>query len=219
MYFVLFFVELFILFLLSNILTQHLSSFFYRITHSRKATIYLLAILFFPGTFIHEISHYVMARLLFVRAYQIEFFPKLHGETVKLGSVTMERSDFFRRLLIGMAPFFFGTVILLGSLYYAVTHNWQNNYVLLLIIGYCLFEIGNTMFSSKKDMEGAVELIAVCLVIGSLLFFFDVHISSINPSAVISNPVLVKVFQKGTYFLLAPLLIDGIVIGILKLLK
>jgi hypothetical protein len=219
MYIFVFFLELFILFLLSNTVTRLLSIFFHRITHSKKATIYILAILFFPGTFIHEISHYFMANILFVPAFKIEFFPKLTGNNVKLGSVTIEKSDFFRRLLIGMAPFFFGTTILLGTIYLAIHYGLLNNHVVLILIGYLLFEIGNTMFSSKKDMEGAIELLVILFIIIGILFFFDIHLSFFNTHTLFTNPFLQRVFQKSTYYLLVPLGIDTIVIFLLKLLK
>jgi len=219
MYLVAFFIELFILFLLSNTLTRLLTIFFHRITHSKKVTIYLLAVLFFPGTLIHELSHYFMAHILFVPAYHIEFFPKLEGHTVKLGSVTIEKSDFFRRLLIGMAPFFFGTSILLGIIYLAISYELINNPFIFLGIGYLVFEIGNTMFSSKKDLEGAVELLIILLIIIILLFFFDVHIPFLNINILFTNPLLIRVFQKGMYYLLVPLAIDILLIFLLKLLK
>src|SRR5471030_284135 len=109
--------ELFFLFLLSQRLTRSLSFFFYKVTKSKKITILLLALLFLPGTFIHELAHYLMAIILFVHAEGLELIPKIQEHDVKLGSVQIERTDPFRRLLIGMAPFLFGTSILLSLLY------------------------------------------------------------------------------------------------------
>src|SRR5260221_5738718 len=113
-----FFIELFLLFFLSKQLTMVVSRYFFRISHSKNLTVYLMALLFFPGTLIHELSHFLMAHLVMVQTGKIEFWPKLEGDTVKLGSVEVAKTDPFRRLLIGMAPFLFGTVILLALLFY-----------------------------------------------------------------------------------------------------
>src|SRR5438105_14179391 len=129
-----FFAELFALFLLSRVLTRLLSVFFHRITRSQTITIYLIALLFFPGTLIHELAHFFMARLLFVPVANMEFIPKLNGSTVKLGSVSIARTDPIRRLLIGMAPFFIGTSILLGVLFLATRNNLFANRIFVMLI-------------------------------------------------------------------------------------
>src|SRR5438045_1842305 len=116
-YALIFLSELLILFFLSRLLTRNLSSLLYHTTRSQKATIYLMALLFFPGTVIHELSHAIMAGLLFVHTGHIELWPKLEGQHVKLGSVAIAHTDIFRRFLIGAAPFFFGTTLLLGLLF------------------------------------------------------------------------------------------------------
>lgn len=214
-----FFTELFLIFLLSRTLTQLLSLFFFRFTKSKKATIYLLALLFFPGTFIHEIAHYFMARILFIRAYSIEFFPKLDHHTVKLGSVIMEKPDFFRGFFIGIAPFLIGVTAILSILFLIVNGNYWQNYLLLFFAGYAVFEISNTMFSSKKDMEGAIEFIFLLLFLSLIIFFFQLNTSLIHFDFLFSNPLLNKTFQQGSLLLVFPFSLDLLVICMLKLLK
>lgn len=215
----LFFIELFILFLLSHVVTKKLSRFFYHITHSAKTTIYLLALLFFPGTLLHELSHFFMAQLLFVPVGKMEFVPKLEGNSVKLGSVSIARTDIFRRLLIGMAPFFFGTSILLGILFLAAQNNLFEQPLFILLIGYAVFEIGNTMFSSKKDLEGAIELLLAIFVISIVLYFAGVRLPALNTEAFFAQPRVMTVFEKGTLFLLFPLILDILIIGLLKFFR
>jgi hypothetical protein len=218
-YIIVFFSEFFFLFLISQTLTKLVSLFFYRITHNKKLTLCLIALLFFPGTCVHELSHYFMARILFVKVYQIEFFPKLEGTNVKLGSVLLARSDIFRRLLIGMAPFFVGTTILLGTLYSVVKCNLIANWGITFIVGYILFEIGNTMFSSKKDMEGAIELLTILFIIIAICFFFHIPFPFINNSFLLTNPVILKVLQKGILYLSVPIGLDLVSIVLLRLMR
>lgn len=215
----LFFGELFFLFLLSRELTRALSYLFYRFTRSTTTTIYLLAILFLPGTFIHELAHYFMAIVLFVHAEGLELIPKLQEHGVKLGSVQIARSDPFRRLLIGMAPFLFGTLIIFGLLYAAETNHMFSHLWFVLLLGYAVFEIGNTMFSSRKDMEGALELLVGVFIVILFLYFLGFRASSLHFDEFLAQPVVQTLFQKGCLFLIAPLLIDIVVIGVLRFMR
>lgn len=171
-YLLIFFAELLILFTLSKTLTNLLFGFFYGTTRSKKASIYLMSILFLPGTLIHELAHGFMATLLFVPVGKMELLPKLVGNNLKLGSIEIERTDPVRRLLIGAGPFIFGVFILLGIFLYGARADLFTNQLFIIIAGYAVFEIGNTMFSSKKDMEGALELILAVLAIVLILYFW-----------------------------------------------
>lgn len=213
----LFFIELFILFLLSRILTSSLSIFFFRIIRSKRFTIYLLAFLFFPGTLLHEVAHAAMARLLFVPVYHIEFLPKLEGDSVKLGSVSIAKTDHIRRLLIGMAPFLIGTISLLFIFFFTQKNQLFINAAVDCIVGYVAFEISNTMFSSKKDLEGAIELLLILFLVVGLLYLLGFRLPEINPTAYLNSRPIRQAFEKGDFFLSIPLFIDATIIGLIKL--
>src|SRR5258708_2217433 len=106
--------ELILLFLVSKLLSTQLYLFFYSVTHSQKATIYWMAILFFPGVVVHELAHALVASLLFVPVGAIEFFPKMIGNSIKLGSVQVGKSDFVRSFFIGVAPVLVGAFVIFG---------------------------------------------------------------------------------------------------------
>lgn len=143
----------FALFFLSRNVTKLLSRLFLKMFHSHAAAIYLLSFLFLPGVVLHELSHLLIANILFVPTGEVEFFPEIHGNEVKMGSVAVAKTDPFRRFLIGVAPVIGGLgILLLSSAYLSGDlFSWQN--ALLL---YIVFQIANTMFSSGKDMEGAL---------------------------------------------------------------
>lgn len=215
----LFFGELLFLFFLSRTVTRSLSFLLYRLTRSKKITIHLLAFLFFPGTAVHELAHAITAGVLGVRVGTIEFVPVIEGDHVKLGSVQVAQTDFFRRFLIGAAPFFWGTAIILGLLYFMVSNDLLHNALMILFVGYIVFEIGNTMFSSRKDMEGALELFITltCLII--IFYFLGVRLPAINPTALFERPLLMSMLTSGSIYLAVPILLDLLFIGLLKLLK
>src|SRR3990167_10497015 len=106
-----FFVFLFETILLA-LLTRHSSSYFLRFFHSisgsEKAAVILFSILFFPGTLLHELAHWFAAKLLFVHTSGMEFLPQIEGDSIKLGSVSIAKTDPIRRLLIGVTPVLVG---------------------------------------------------------------------------------------------------------------
>lgn len=152
-------VEIFFLFFSSRLLTKSLSFL----------PINLISVIFLPGIVVHELSHLLFASLFFVRAGEIEFMPKVEGRSVKLGSVSIAKTDPIRRFLIGVAPVIFGTLII--SLILSFIRTLTAPLYVNVLIFYVLFVIGNTMFSSRKDMEGsAILLILVIIFLGALYF-------------------------------------------------
>lgn len=126
----------------------------------------LISFIFLPGIIIHELSHFFVASLLFIPTGEIEFMPKVEGQSIKLGSVAIGRSDPIRRFLIGVAPVILGIVVIYVVLSFAKSSAAPLSLNFLLF--YSLFVIGNTMFSSRKDMEGAlVLLISIFIILGA----------------------------------------------------
>lgn len=170
--------EFVVLFVTSRFLFKSIFVLLYFVTHSQKVSIFLISFFFLPGVFIHEVAHLVVAELLQVKTHGIEFIPELSGNSLKMGSVQVEKSDIFRRLFIGVAPLIVGSLILVLSLfllgkvytYDAIFSSWTS-FALSLLIGVIVFIITNTMFSSKKDVGGLVEtLVVVGILIGALFF-------------------------------------------------
>lgn len=215
-YFFIFVAELLLLFLSSRLVTKSLFAFFYRLTRQEHLTVYITAILFFPGVVIHELAHALTAGVLMVPVGDIEFLPKLSHDGLKLGSVQFARTDPIRRALIGLAPILLGGALLLLVLWYyfsnifsvADSQWWQH-----VLVGYILFELGNTMFSSKKDMEGFIPLaIVVVLLLGTLYFL---GINWIEQAARFLNASQVNAFfEQITLLLLVPLGINAFFISL-----
>lgn len=134
----------------------------------------VISLLFLPGIIIHELSHLLFASLLFVPAGEIEFLPKREGQNVKLGSVSIAKTDPIRRFLIGISPFIFGVLVISAVLSFTKSTN-SPLYVNLLIF-YTLFVTGNTMFSSQKDLEGALVLLTLIAILSGALFFSGVRV-------------------------------------------
>jgi hypothetical protein len=213
----LFVLELFLLYFLSHNVSVLFSRFFYRLTRNKNLTVNLLALLFLPGTILHEIAHWTTAKTLFVPVGKISLLPKMETGGVILGSVSMGKTDPVRRLLIGTAPVFFGVGIIVGALYFASKNNLLNNYWSILLLAYIVFEIGNTMFSSKKDMEGTIGLLLVVILLGGICYLLGLRIQVGAIVTFLSRPFVMAIFQKGGIYLLLPIVVDAIFISVLRI--
>ncbi len=172
----------------------------------------MLAFLFLPGTFLHELSHFLMAKALRVRTVGFTLIPKIGSDSIVLGSVGIEKPDPIRRFLIGIAPFLIGTTLLLFGIHFFNSLNLPLNSPYTLIFIYALFTISNTMFSSKKDLEGALELLLIALLIVGLLFLLGFRIDATT------LPLPLTLLEQSIRLLLIPLGIDLVVLIITMVL-
>ncbi|MCR4324448.1 MAG: hypothetical protein NUV69_02050 [Candidatus Curtissbacteria bacterium] len=158
------------LFLLSRVLTSSLLMLLFRLTRSKRLAIGIFSFLFLPGTVIHEFSHAATAQILGVYVGEMNLTPKIGEKDIQLGSVQIAESDPFRHFLIGVAPLIVGLfLIILNITIYS--RLGLTGFLPAAVLFYILFQIGNTMFSSSRDMEGAIELgIAVGLILGVVYF-------------------------------------------------
>lgn len=200
----LFILELFVLFVLSHVFSKMFSQILLTITRSQTLTIQILSFIFLPGVILHEIAHWFVAGMLLVPTGEMEFIPQIQGNSVKLGSVAVAHTDPFRRFLIGVAPVIVGLCAMFGIFAYLSPFIPQANWQTLVSV-YAFFELGNTMFSSKKDMEGALFLFGFLFILAALLYFLGFRLSVVSLNAFLSQPFLQSFFQKADIMLLFPL--------------
>lgn len=208
-YLFIFLAELISLFFFSRLLTNSIARLFFTITRSHKTTISLLAVLYLPGTIIHELAHVIVAGALLVQSGEIEFMPQVRDDGIKLGSAEIEKTDPFRRAIIGLAPVLVGSASILGLIYYLNRLFSQNSASILafIIIFILIFMLSNTMFSSKKDLEGTVSVLILILsfIIGIYLLGFG---SAFNWVGELYERHYRETFKLASVFMLVPIGID-----------
>ena len=90
-------------------LHYELQALFFIITHRVDVSLVLFSLIFFPGVLLHEVSHFLTARLLGVRTGRLSLIPKpLPNGRLQLGYVETVRVDVVRDALIGLAPLLVG---------------------------------------------------------------------------------------------------------------
>lgn len=217
LYFLIFFSELILLFFLSKKLVNCLARIIYRFTRSHKVVVHALAVIFLPGTIIHELAHLLFAGVMLVRVGELNVIPEIEGESVKLGSVQIGHTDPFRRTIIGVAPVLLG-MILIFALFVLVKIGVSPWWQILLGL-YFIFQIGNTMFSSKKDIEGSLLFIILTLALAVIVF---VAVYFLAPSLLtelnkINFDFAVPFFKQAAIYLIIPLSLDLLIILLTKL--
>ena len=161
--------------------------------------IYFVIVL--PGVIIHELSHWLMAKLLGVRVSLPAIGPVRRGRSkrVSLGSVRVGKVDPVRASLIGMAPLLGGSAVILlignlvlrvGDLADAVAGQGVGGALgQMAQVGdfwlwlYLIFAVSNAMLPSESDMAAVRPvLIFLGIVAAAVLVFSGVR--GISPGLV-----------------------------------
>ncbi|MEW5938081.1 MAG: hypothetical protein AB1750_00350 [Chloroflexota bacterium] len=171
---------------LQRLLHREIQAVFLILTRHPALTIGLYSMLFFPGVLLHELSHFLMARLLGVRTGGFSLLPHVtEDQRLILGYVETVRSDWLRDSLIGLAPLISGGLFV----WYAAAKHlhllalWQfiqNGQTELLAMGlqaiptvkdfplwfYLTFAVSSTMLPSESDRHAWTPL---AMIVGGLL--------------------------------------------------
>ena len=79
------------------------------LTTRADVTMVVFSLIFFPGVLLHELSHYLVAKLLFVPTGGFSLIPRsMPNGTLRLGYVEVSKTDLLRDSIIGAAPLIAG---------------------------------------------------------------------------------------------------------------
>ncbi len=166
---------------------QHLHGVAYLFTRNKDAAVLLYAVPLFPGVVLHELSHWMMAKLVGVRTSSLSLLPKRdRSGHIRLGSVVIERTDPIRASLIGVAPLISCSVVVLFIGYWVFGVSTMGEALLrgdvaaiaatflemlhvpdMWLWLYLLFALANAMLPSSSDRETwPPVLLFLALVIG-----------------------------------------------------
>ena len=103
-----------LLVVLQRFLHREIQAFFLILTRRTGLTEAIFALIFLPGVFLHELSHFLMAKLLGVQTGKFSLIPQAQPNgRLRLGYVETASGGFIRDALIGAAP------LVIGSLFVA----------------------------------------------------------------------------------------------------
>lgn len=195
---------------------KFVSQLFLKIARNENLAIRLFHLFLLPGVIIHELAHLIVAEAMLVRTGGLSFTPEPDKDKIVMGSVGIEETDPIRRALIGFAPVFVGILIISFFVFYFLSDKsplgFPWNYVLVFFM---VFQIGNTMFSSKKDLEGSALLLIVIATVFAVCYFLGVRL----PEGIISyfnSESFMEIVKKGIWVLFFPIAIDLVLIFLSK---
>lgn len=179
-------IALFPLTFLQRVLHREIQAALLILTRDATLTMGIFSLIFLPGVFLHELSHFLMAKILRVPTGRFSIFPKpLPDGRLQLGYVETARSDIVRDSLIGAAPLIVGTFVVA---YVAIDRldmrilwdTLRHGQLYLFWIGlsnlsrvndfylwfYLVFAVSSTMTPSESDRHAWLNL---TVVVGALL--------------------------------------------------
>ncbi len=181
--------------LLERRLHQLVQTLFLVLTGHSSAATKLFAVVLLPGVFLHELSHWLAARLLGVRVRRFSVVPQQQRNgAIRLGYVEVMRTDMLRTTLIGIAPLVVGVAALsaIGAMVFnlqAIVTALDKADVLGMLRAlialpqatdawlwaYLVFAIANSMMPSESDVQtlppvlfGSVVIVGIALAAGGL---------------------------------------------------
>jgi hypothetical protein len=176
---------------LQRLLHREIQKVILLLTRSRRLTLGLFSVLFFPGVFLHELSHFLMAKMLGVRTRGFSLLPRtLPDGRLLMGYVETENSDVFRDSLVGLAPLIAGTLfVAYAGIYKLQLHTLWNvlrsGQVELFWMGigllptvpdfylwfYLAFTVSSTMLPSESDRGAWLPLgLWIAALLGLAIF-------------------------------------------------
>ncbi len=208
--------ELIIFYLLAQRLNQTIFLFFYLVTRSERVAFFIVTLLFFPGTVVHELAHLFTAEILGVKTGKLSLIPKrINYREIEAGSVHVAKADPFRMTIIGFAPIFWGIAsIVILSLLMQSMHSGACFQIDLLkvtpkilqldcrlpalgtiFIFYLLFSISTNMFSSREDVKETLPVLIVIGIISLSLYIAGVRIYLPERVTEVMSHLLVSIAQ------------------------
>jgi hypothetical protein len=188
------------LIILQRLLHREIQAVFLILTRDARLTMGIFSLIFLPGVFLHELSHFLVAKILRVPTGKVSLLPRpLPDGRLQLGYVETAKADVVRDSLIGAAPLIVGTLFVAYAAIYKLDLRvlWdvlRNRQFDLFWMGigalptvkdfylwfYLTFAVSSTMMPSESDRHAWLEMVvsvgvlfAIALLIGAGPWMLD----------------------------------------------
>ncbi|MCL4374716.1 hypothetical protein M1523_02545 [Patescibacteria group bacterium] len=165
------------LYLVSRRTTNALFIFLRRVLTGEKKVFVVVSLLYLPGTILHEFAHFLMATVLMLRVREVRILPEWEKNYIRLGRVLYEKKDFVRGILVGVAPILAGVGFFwwLALLHLFPLPQWW----MTLMMGYVIYTVSSTMFSSKQDLIDLIYIVPVVLLVFGIIYILGIDLGGL----------------------------------------
>ena len=205
--------ELICLFFIVRLNLKEIFTTLRKFIKSERTIFVLISLLFFLGTTLHEIAHFLAATILMLRVREIRVFPKLEENYIKLGEVIYEKKDIVRSIFVGIAPILGGLFIFWALASFKLFPS--NNLLQNILLGYLIFAISSTMFSSKKDLIDLIYIVPLSIILMGIFYVFNIRLDFLLAKSGFLDNFLGSIRSIDS-FMLFSLLINIIIMMTLK---
>lgn len=173
---------------LQRALHREIQAFFLILTRRPGVTQVIFALIFFPGVLLHELSHFLAAKLLGVQTGGFSLLPQAQPNgRLRLGYVETASGGFVRDALIGAAPLVTGSLFVAYAAIYRMqllplgeylrAAHWDYFWAHLAAVPslpdfwlwfYLTFTISSTMTPSASDRRAWLPLALLCAVLAAV---------------------------------------------------
>jgi hypothetical protein len=177
------------LIILQRLLHREIQAVFLILSRDARVTMTIFQMIFLPGVFLHEASHFLMAKILRVPTGRFSILPRpLPDGRLQLGYVETARSDIVRDSLIGGAPLITGTIFVAYIAFYhmevrvlldVLRHGQLNLFWMgvralhtvedFYLWFYLAFAVSSTMMPSESDRHAWLDFVISTGVLFSLV--------------------------------------------------
>lgn len=192
-------------------------------------------LVFLPGIFLHEFSHWLIARLLWVKTAHFSLRPEIRPDGwMQLGAVYMAQPiDPFRHSLIGLAPFIIGSlaILIVGQGLLNMAHlpliiqqgDLTAFTTYLITLGakprtwlglYLIFVISNTMFPSDTDRQAWLTALIYSGFMLIIVLAFGVTATLISTIQNIGLVVVSSLLMAFSLIVMVDILFVGVIMSI-----
>lgn len=218
----------------SRQISLRIQTVIYYATHSVELPTVVLFLIFMPGVFIHESAHWLTAKLLGLKTGKFRVWPQRRGNSIGMGSVSVQQGGAWRDSLVGMSPLVVGSVIVglishrvfgAYTLAEAVTAgDWRGAAVSFrealqttdgAVWAYLLFVIANAMMPSPSDREPLLPVLLYVLAAAALYFVIGLPLTPVTSALNWLAPTI----QDLTSAFLFVIVLDLLVLSLLLLVE